>query len=385
MPLDQPDDIDRALSDESRMPLGEHLEDLRRRVILALVGPVITTMIALYFGRGLVAWLVQPLMQVLRSAGLPPQTYNFTVTGGFIIYLKVSIAAGIILASPWIVYQIWLFVQSGLYRHERRAALTLLPFSTLMAALGVVFLYYILLPLSLVFFVYFSTSYPPPPVDARPANPLMQRLMDMTARSTGGDTGATNGAPHGAATQPQIDTQANPQAGAQAATRPATQPTTQPAPDRGGRTLGQLPVRYDNPPDPQPGQAWIKLPENELRVYFANKMHRFTASARQSMLQPMLEVQWYINYVVLLAIGIIIAFQLPVVMLILGWSGLVDPADVARVRKYCVAGCFALGALFTPQDPISMVVLAVPLWGLFELGLGLMRLMQWRRQAGAEP
>jgi sec-independent protein translocase protein TatC len=75
-----------------------------------------------------------------------------------------------------------------------------------------------------------------------------------------------------------------------------------------------------------------------------------------------------------LALGVVIAFQLPVVMLILGWSQLVSPYWLAQYRKYCVFACFALGAIFTPADPVSMLVLALPLWGLFELGVLLMKL-----------
>lgn len=365
MPLDQPEQIERALRDadgesggeavEPRMSFGEHLEELRYRVILALCGPVVTTLIALFFGRDLVAWLVRPLAQVLRSTGLPPQTYNFTVAGGFAIYIKVSVVAGLILAAPWIVYQFWKFIQSGLYQHERRVVLILLPFSTAMAALGVAFHYYVLLPISLMFLVAFSTGYPPPPVDAPPMNPVMQRLMDTVARA----------------------------GGARAVDAPPTL-SEAPAPDVRESVLGQVPVLSEDPPEPRAGEAWIKLPERELRVYFDGRVQRFAPTAGQSLVQPFVEVRWYINFVVLTALGLVIAFQLPVVMLVLGRTGLIDPAAVASARKYCVLGCAGLSAVLTPSDPISMLVLALPLWGLFEAGLLLMRWTDRRRAAADE-
>ena len=68
-----------------------------------------------------------------------------------------------------------------------------------------------------------------------------------------------------------------------------------------------------------------------------------------------------------------VAFQLPVVMLMMGWWRLTDPNWVARYRKHCVLICFVVGMLLTPSDIFSMMLLAIPLWILFEFGLLLMR------------
>ncbi|MEX0887673.1 MAG: twin-arginine translocase subunit TatC [Phycisphaeraceae bacterium] len=353
MPLDQLDNLERATADrqredEPRMSFGDHLEDLRYRVLMALGGIVAATVLTLVFGRELVGWIVRPLAYVLASAGLPPQTYNFSPMGGFAVYLKVSLVAGLVVASPWVIWQLWCFVSGGLYRHERRAVYAVAPFSATMSLLAVAFMYYLMLPISLAFLIFFSTAYPPPQVDVVEPGGLMARLTGLAARMGGGAAGNRPGFP-------------NP-------TDAAAQPDDATLPD-----AARLPILTTDPADPLPGQMWMKLPEGELRVHHDGGVHRYAPLAGQSMLTPMMEINQYIGFVVMLTLGIVLAFQLPVVMLVLGSTGVMDPTWLARYRRHCVLGCFGLAAVFTPAEPISMVVLAVPMWLLFELGLWLMR------------
>ena len=350
MALDQLDnpplDEQRTAPDQVRMSFGDHLEDLRYRVVMALVGIAVAAVGALFFGREIVGWLVRPLATVLASAGLPPQTYSFSPMGGFTVYLKVSIVAGLVVASPWVIYQLWRFVSAGLYRHERRAVYVVAPFSATMSLLGVAFMYYIMLPISLAFLIFFATAYPAPALDAVDREGLIARLTGLAARMGGGDGGGA-GEAVGQDEAAIVDEPAEPAA--------------------------RILILDTDPPNPQPGQMWMKLPERELRVFHAGRIHRYAPLAGQSMLTPMMEIHEYIGFVVMLTLGIIIAFQLPVVMFVLGATGIVDPAYLSRYRKYCVFGCFAVAAVFTPAEPISMIVLAAPMWLLFELGLWLMR------------
>lgn len=332
------------------MSLGEHLEELRARLILALVGVGVASIVTLYMGRQIVGWLVQPLARELRHLGLPPQTYNLGVTTGFSVYLKVSLVGGLILASPWVIYQLWKFIEAGLYQSERRVVLTVLPFSALMSGLGVLFMYYFMLPVCLAFLIGFAASYPPPAVDSGGGFPLSHWLADVVGSYSGRQV------EHLPSTaMPDDQAAGSGQAGVSA---PAA----------------RLPVLREDPADAVEGQAWIKLPERELRVFFGGRVHAFAPLVGASLVQPWIELGDYIGFVTLLTLGIVIAFQLPVVMLILSWTGVLAPADLSRYRKYCVFGCFVLGSVLTPADPVSMFVLALPLWGLYELGLLLMRL-----------
>lgn len=352
MPLDQPPNPIVERVEESRMSFGDHLEELRMRLLLALAGPLLVSAVTLYYGRSLVSWLQRPLAQVQAALDLPTQTYAFTPLTGFAVYMKVSLVTGLIVAFPWIAYQLWKFVESGLYAHERRVAYIIAPFSAVMSVLGVLFLYYLLLPISLAFFLFFNSSFPPPDVPDPGEGGLWQTITGLTIRSSGFDNRDENTE----LIAPPITVDAD------------TPPM-------------QLPMLLDDPAEPVDGQVWIKLPEHELRTFISGKIYRYLPFQIGSSVQSMLGLNDYINLVALLALGVVVAFQLPVVMLILGWSGFIDPRWLGRYRKYCVFGCAAIGAILTPADPISMLVLAIPLYALFELGLLLMRLAYHRPTA----
>ncbi|MEZ6192732.1 MAG: twin-arginine translocase subunit TatC [Phycisphaerales bacterium] len=153
-----------------------------------------------------------------------------------------------------------------------------------------------------------------------------------------------------------------------------------------GNATSLLPVLTTDPPTPIEGQAWIKQPEGQLRIHSNGRTQVFIPLASQSMLAPMIEIDQYISFVTTLMLSVVVSFQLPVVMMILGWTGLIDPKFLSKYRRHCVFTCFVLGAILTPADPLSMFALAIPLWGLYELGLLVMR-MGYRKKAdkGGEP
>jgi sec-independent protein translocase protein TatC len=335
---------DEQPENETRMSISNHLDELRSRLILALVGVVVAACLALAVGRHLIAILYVPLANAQMAAGLQPQTYALSVQGPFMIYLKVSLIAGIILASPWIVYQVWRFIASGLHASERRVALVLIPFSVLMTVIGMLFMYFIMLPVCLWFFLNFATSYP----DMGETEPTgISLLLSGREDTDAGQENAPVAPDDPAAPKPSI-----------------------------------LPTLTVDPPEPIEGQIWLKVPENVLRMRLGDHT-RSLVPATTNMMSPLIEIGLYISFVTMLALGIGVAFQLPVVMVILGWTGVVDPAWFARYRRHSVFVCFALGALLTPADVMSMIMLAAPLWGLFELGLVLMRIVYKKRQANA--
>jgi Tat protein translocase TatC len=369
MPLDQDIDddwTDTGEHDESvlaRMPLGDHLDELRHRLIMSLIGPMVAFVITMTFGWSLTYWITKPLLEVQQFLGLPPQTYGFNVTTGFGVYIKVSLVAAIIIAFPWICYQLWKFVESGLYAYERKGVILVVPFSAVMSMLGVAFLYYLLLPVCLAFLLFFTTTFPAVNVQERGQGGLLDMIMEVTISSYGvGSTGAEGG--DGSQPNGQADGPATQPAATQSA---ATQP-------RMMAKLFEAPIVRHDPEKPGEGQMWVKVPEHELRMHLDGQIYRFLPFQSKSMMSAMIDIDKYLRFVTWLALGVVLAFQLPVVMLILGWSGLVSPHWFAHYRKYCVFGCFAVGAVFTPADPVSMMVLALPLWGLFEFGLLLMRI-----------
>jgi sec-independent protein translocase protein TatC len=106
--------------DASRMGLEEHLEELRWRILYAILGLAVATAVCLIFAPRLIEWLKGPYVAAMNSVGLEPDLAVLDVSAGLKNYLKVSIYAGLVIASPWVFYQFWAFVAAGLYERERR-------------------------------------------------------------------------------------------------------------------------------------------------------------------------------------------------------------------------------------------------------------------------
>ncbi|NWG00511.1 MAG: twin-arginine translocase subunit TatC [Thermoanaerobaculaceae bacterium] len=99
------------------MTLLEHLDELRRRLAVSLAAVLVAFLVCWYFAPRIFAWLSVPLVQFLP----PGERLAFTgLIDPFMLYVKVALLAGVFVASPVVLYQVWLFVSPGLYRRERR-------------------------------------------------------------------------------------------------------------------------------------------------------------------------------------------------------------------------------------------------------------------------
>lgn len=117
--------------DDSRMTVVEHLEDLRRALIISVIGWVAATVIAFVFYGRIVDFLV-------TRAGLTKTGLIFTSpTGGVLFGLKIALVVGLVLAAPIIIWQAWWFVSPGLHEHEKRLVLPLILATSLFFLLGV--------------------------------------------------------------------------------------------------------------------------------------------------------------------------------------------------------------------------------------------------------
>lgn len=95
----------------------------------------------------------------------------------------------------------------------------------------------------------------------------------------------------------------------------------------------------------------------------------------------MTDISSYLNFVLKLFFAFGIAFEIPIVTILLIWTGVVTPQSLASKRPYVVIMCFAIGMLLTPPDVISQTLLAVPMWLLFEIGVFFGRLI-YREKTG---
>ena len=135
------------------MTFFEHLSELRKRIIYSLYAIGIGALIGVYFSKYFIAWINKPILKALADAHLDPKLIYTHPAGGLNLVLTVGVYLGIALASPIVLYQIWLFVAPALYKHER-GAITGFLFSTVFLFLsGIIFGYFITLPYILHFMV----------------------------------------------------------------------------------------------------------------------------------------------------------------------------------------------------------------------------------------
>ena len=99
----------------------------------------------------------------------------------------------------------------------------------------------------------------------------------------------------------------------------------------------------------------------------------------------MTDINRYLDFVLKLFFAFGIAFEIPIATLLLIWSGATSAENLKRKRPYVIVGCFIIGMLLTPPDIISQILLAIPMWGLFELGIIFSILMKKRGKATSSP
>jgi sec-independent protein translocase protein TatC len=310
---------------EKVMPFGEHLEELRRRLVFALWGIVPILLLAFYFGQPMVDFLLDPIIETLQRANLGSGLIATGPLESFMTYFKVVVTATILVASPWILYQLWMFVAPGLYANERRFAYLLAPMSLLLTVLGVTFCYKVMLPITLFFLATFGANLAPYDVKTAPL-PEGTRLLSM-------------------------------------------------------------PVLEADPPSPAKGDMWINAELNQVRAC----MGVDGADKPLIMLMPLssggaiaqqYRLAEYVNLLLAFCLAFAVSFQMPVAVLLLGWAGIVEIGTLTKYRRYAAFICAALGAILTPTaDPFTMLLLAGPIYLLYELGIIMLRLLPASRVA----
>jgi len=140
---------------DTTMSLGDHLEELRARLILAIIGLVLGSIACLIFGPYLIRFIELPYTNLKAEYNLEDLKV-LAPADAFMAYMKISMIAGLILSSPWVFYQLWMFVAAGLYDHERRYVRTTVPFSVILFVAGAMFFLFGVAPLSLEFFLRFG-------------------------------------------------------------------------------------------------------------------------------------------------------------------------------------------------------------------------------------
>ncbi len=140
--------LDSSRGDESdlpRMSFLEHLEELRRRILFSVVAVFVAFLVCWSFAPEIFRWIQAPIIDILPAGEKLAYT---RLAAPFFLYMKVAFFAGIFLASPVMLWQLWLFIAPGLYRRERIYAAPFIIFSTLFFVAGGWFGYEVVFPMA---------------------------------------------------------------------------------------------------------------------------------------------------------------------------------------------------------------------------------------------
>jgi sec-independent protein translocase protein TatC len=312
--------------DEFRMTIGEHLEELRKRLVYGLLGFAIVLIAFMVpaVGNRAMEILVKPLTDGLKKYHLPSQVYVNGLTEGFMTYLQICIVAGLVFAGPWLIYQMWLFISAGLYPHERKAVTRYIPLSLILFVAGVLFVYFVVLPLTVNFFLSFNAEMPSP-------------------------------------TKIDIKVQ-------------------------GAKGLS-LPVFQGDPEDQTGPSIWFNTVDQQvkLRLPAVDATHpgglRVIQFTSENLLASHITLDDYIGFVFTFMLVFGVAFQLPLVLLALVSIGIIDTAVLRKHRKIVWFIMTILAAVMAPGDIVtSMLALLIPLVLLYEFGIWLAEFGEKRRK-----
>ena len=139
------------MNQETDINLSEHLEDLRKRVIISLVVISVLSILSFFFSDTLMAIISAPVKHNIRTL------YFLSPYEAFMVKLNISLVSGIVLSVPVIFTQLWRFVSPGLYTKEQRTILPLIFVSTILFVLGALFAYFLVIPFAFKFFMDFQT------------------------------------------------------------------------------------------------------------------------------------------------------------------------------------------------------------------------------------
>lgn len=160
------------MTKENKTPFTEHLAELRDRLVYSFISVGVGFVACYFFKERLFKILTAPLVSAMGEdarmifTGLPE---------AFFTYLKVSLLGGIVLATPVLFYQFWMFVSPGLYRKEKKFLIPVIFLSLVFFATGSLFGYFIVFPYGFKFFLGFAN-------DTIQAMPSMKEYLSFAAK-----------------------------------------------------------------------------------------------------------------------------------------------------------------------------------------------------------
>lgn len=315
---------DKPYTEQATMSLGNHLEELRKRILWSIIPPLPLVVIFFLLADSIVRWFLVPLQSVLEEHGLPIQVQVLSPPEFLIAEMKIALGGAVLTAGPWILYQLWRFVSPGLRKHEKRFVYFLIPLSTLLGAIGLALMYFAMLPVILNFMI-----------------TLAGHVEMNTASIAVGESISTI----------------------------------------------SIPIYENTPESAAVGDVWISSSQSLMTVATSSTeegaIHTLTIPmSHGALISQQFQLSSYLSFVIMLMFSIAVAFQLPMVMLLLGWLGILRPEWLKKNRRYALLVLAFISAIITPQDVISMLMMLAPLYLLYELGIQLIIWVPTSRVAG---
>jgi len=297
--------------EEHRMTIGEHLEELRKRLFLGVGGFLVAFIVFMIpsVGEHVVYYVCKPLFIALARNKLPAQVHFTEPAEVFMTYIKAAMISAATIAGPWMLYQLWLFVAAGLYPKERKYVTKYLPLSIILFLIGVTFLYFYVLPLMLEFFIGFQIGMP---------------------MKLGPEIGF--GAPNGVA--PIV-----------------------------------FPILPNDPANPAPGSVWINATTGMLKICISAGNYRVLPFGSESVTTPIITLASYFDMVIGLLLAFGLAFQLPLVVLALVLIGIMEIEALKKARRIVYFVLTIIAAAIVPDVVTGMLALMFPLILLYEFGI----------------
>jgi sec-independent protein translocase protein TatC len=156
VPEEDPDDDLQEDGAGGKMSFLEHLDELRRRLIVSISAVLVGFLVAFGFINYIFAFIMVPLSKILPPGGKLIYTEP---TEAFMLQMKVAALAGLVISAPVIMWQLWLFIAPGLYSREKRFAVPFVLFSTISFVVGVAFAHYVVFPAAWAFFASYTNDY----------------------------------------------------------------------------------------------------------------------------------------------------------------------------------------------------------------------------------
>lgn len=139
----------------------DHLEELRRRLVYSIAAVAVGFFACWWKVEGIYEIMQRPIMDVLKANGMAEKLVYLNPTEPFNLYLKIAALAGLFLTSPFVLYQVWMFISPGLYRNEKRYVVPFMVSTIALFMTGGYFGYKIVYPRALEFLIHFGRQFQP--------------------------------------------------------------------------------------------------------------------------------------------------------------------------------------------------------------------------------